>query len=184
MYRDPGKLPQRVINVVKVSNAKGNTKAFLREALRASDTLVPHVTKGWPNQLKSSRWVWNSGAIDLAIKPTPKQHAALEAEAREQLQRESTKPFTRVAMPPFEQNAPIPRNELNTEIRRKQKRQIREAADGTPNAPSRKKQHQTATSRKWPRRFCWKKRTRNWLRCRWENSKNRKPMRRPTAYRP
>src|SRR5882724_3890302 len=140
---DPNKLPQRVINVIKVLTRKEIQKLSLREALRASDTLVPHVTKGLAESTEvTSLGLEILGLSILAIKPTPETARALEAEAREQLQRESDEAVYARRNSAVEQERAIRENELNTEIAvENKKRQIREAQMDAERAVQ-EKQHQ------------------------------------------
>src|SRR5882724_7484229 len=108
---DPGKLPQRVINVVKVLTRKEIQKLSLREALRASDTLVPHVTKGLAESTEvMSLGLEILGLSILAIKPTPETARALEAETREKLFRDADEAVYARRNSAGEQETPDPRN--------------------------------------------------------------------------
>ncbi len=142
---DPQKLPQRVINAVNVLARAELQKLKLREAIRASDTLVQAVRKG----LAASGEVAQLGLEILglnilAIKPTPETARALEAETREQLLKEADEAIYARRNSAVEQERAIKENELNTEIAvENKKRQIREAQMDAERAVQ-EKQHQLA----------------------------------------
>lgn len=125
---DPQKLPQRVINVVKVVTRKGVQNLPLRDALKATDrlaTLVTEAVKG--NAELQTLGVEILGLSFLAIKPTPETARALEAQAREQILREADEAVYARRNAAVEQERRIKENELNTEIAvETKKRQIRE----------------------------------------------------------
>lgn len=144
---DPQKLSQRVINVVKVLTGKSLRGLKLRDALKASDTIVEQVSR----ELGSSKEI-NSLGLEvlgmsiLAIKPNPETSRALEAEAREQLLREADDAIYRRRNSAVEQERTIRENELNTEIAvENKKRQIREAQMDAERAVQEKK-HQLQTA--------------------------------------
>lgn len=126
---DPQKLPQRVINVVNVL-ARAELQALkLREAIRASETIVPRVRAG----LAASGEIGQLGLevlglSILAIRPSPETARALEAETREQLLRQADEAIHVRRNAAVEQERAIKENELNTEVAvENKKRQIREA---------------------------------------------------------
>ena len=125
---DPQKLPQRVVNVINVLARSELQRLPLREAVRASDTLVQAVRKGLtesPDMAQLGLEVL--GLSILAIKPTPETARALEAETREQLLKEADEAIYARRNAALEQERGIKENELNTEIAVEQKkRQIRE----------------------------------------------------------
>jgi regulator of protease activity HflC (stomatin/prohibitin superfamily) len=125
---DPQKLPQRVVNVINVLARSELQRLPLREAVRASDTLVQAVRKGLtesPDMAQLGLEVL--GLSILAIKPTPETARALEAETREQLLKEADEAIYARRNAAVEQERGIKENELNTEIAVEQKkRQIRE----------------------------------------------------------
>jgi hypothetical protein len=140
---DPQKLSARVINVIKVLTRKELQTLSLRDALRASDTLVQQVTKGLAASTEiSSLGLEVFGLSILAIKPNPETGRALEAEAREQLLREADEAIYARRNSAVEQERAIRENELNTEIAvENKKRQIREAQMDAERAVQ-EKQHQ------------------------------------------
>ena len=126
---DPQKLPQRVINVVNVLARAQLQSLKLREAIRASDTIVQKVRTSLAS---SSEMVQLGleilGLSILAIKPTPETARALEAETREALLKEADEAIHTRRNAAVEQERAIKENELNTEIAvENKKRQIREA---------------------------------------------------------
>lgn len=126
---DPVKLPQRVINVVKVLARTELEKLKLREAIRSSETIVKSVG----DRLAAAPEIQSLGLeilglSVLAIKPTPESARALEAQAREQLLKEADEAIYARRNSAVEQERAIKENELNTEIAvENKKRQIREA---------------------------------------------------------
>lgn len=125
---DPEKLPQRVINLVHVLARAEIEKLPLRQALRASETLVSAIR----SQLCTSPELAALGLEVLglsllAIKPTPETARALEAETREQLLKGADEAIFMRRNAAVEQERAIKENELNTEIAvENKKRQIRE----------------------------------------------------------
>lgn len=125
---DPERLPQRVINLVHVLARAELEKLSLREALRASDSLVTAIRTqlvGLPELKALGLEVL--GLSLLAIKPTPETARALEAETREALLRGADEAIYIRRNAAVEQERGIRENELNTEIAvENKKRQIRE----------------------------------------------------------
>ena len=125
---DPEKLPERVIHVINVIARAELQKLPLREAIRASDTLVQAVkARLVAAEEITSLGLEVLGLSILAIKPTPETARALEAETREQLFREADEAVYARRNSAVEQERAIKENELNTEIAvENKKRQIRE----------------------------------------------------------
>lgn len=125
---DPEKLPLRLVNLVQVLTRAEVQRRDVRDALRASDEMADSVLA----QLQVSPALTALGveliALSiLAIKPTPELARALEAEAREAIQRQSDQAIYDRRNAAVEQERRIKENELNTEIAVEQKkRQIRE----------------------------------------------------------
>jgi len=140
---DPQKLPQRVINVVNVLARAELQTLTLREAIRASDSLVQTVRKKLTESGEMSQLGLEIlGLSILAIKPTPETARALEAEAREQLLKEADEAIYARRNSAVEQERGIKENELNTEIAiENKKRQIRETQMDAERAVQ-EKQHQ------------------------------------------
>jgi hypothetical protein len=125
---DPQKLPQRLVNLVQVLTRAEVQKRSLPQALRASDeiaTTVLALLQG-SDALKALGVEAITLSI-LAIKPAPETARALEAEAREALQRQADLAIYDRRNSAVEQERRIKENELNTEIAvEEKKRQIRE----------------------------------------------------------
>jgi len=125
---DPEKLPQRVVNLVHVLARAEIEKLPLRQALRASESLVEAIRSrlsALPELTALGLEVL--GLSLLAIKPTPETARALEAETREQLLRGADEAIYARRNAAVEQERAIKENELNTEIAvENKKRQIRE----------------------------------------------------------
>jgi hypothetical protein len=138
---DPKKLPERVIHVINVLARAELQKLALREAIRASDGIVEAVKK----RLATSEEITSLGLevlglSVLAIKPVPETARALEAEAREQLFRESDEAIYARRNAAVQQERAIKENELNTEIAvENKKRQIRETQMEAERAVQEKK---------------------------------------------
>lgn len=125
---DPQKLSQRAINIVNVLARAELQNLPLREAIRASDSLVQTVRKNLAASGEISQLGLEILGLNiLAIKPTPETARALEAEIREQLLKEADEAIYARRNSAVEQERGIKENELNTEIAvENKKRQIRE----------------------------------------------------------
>lgn len=125
---DPGKLPQRLINIVNVHARAQIQRLPLRQAIRESDALVETLRP----KLAAAPEITALGLEILgfsvvAIKPTPETARALEAETREQLLQEADEAIFRRRNAAVENERAIKENELNTENAVElKKRQIRE----------------------------------------------------------
>jgi hypothetical protein len=138
---DPEKLPERVIHVINVLARAELQKLPLREAIRASDSLVQAVKSGLAGSDEiTSLGLEVLGLSILAIKPTPETARALEAETREKLFREADEAVYARRNSAVEQERAIKENELNTEIAvENKKRQIRETQMEAERAVQEKK---------------------------------------------
>jgi hypothetical protein len=125
---DPGKLPERLVNLVQVLTRAKLQDLPLRQAIHASDEVSAVVRA----QLVESEALQALGVavLDLAIqaiRPTPEIGRALEADAREALLRQADQATYDRRNAAVEQERRIKENELNTEIAvEDKKRQIRE----------------------------------------------------------
>jgi regulator of protease activity HflC (stomatin/prohibitin superfamily) len=125
---DYRKLPERLVHTIQTLMRAETQKLSLREALTNSGPLSVSVLAG----LKSSEGVAQLGVEILnlsllSIRPTPEMAKALEAEAREALQRRSDEAIYARRNNAVEQERRIKESELNTEIAVEEKRrQIRE----------------------------------------------------------
>jgi hypothetical protein len=125
---DPDKLPQRLVNLAQVMTRAEIAGRDLRSALAGSDEIAGIVqTKLSQNETVTSLGVEVIAFVILAIKPTPDIARALEAEARESLQRQADDAIYDRRNSAVEQERRIKENELNTQIAVETKnRQIRE----------------------------------------------------------
>jgi hypothetical protein len=125
---DYRKLPERLVHTMQTLMRAETQKLALREALTTSGPLSAAVFAG----MKSSESVAQLGVEILnlsllSIRPTPEMAKALEAEAREALQRRSDEAIYARRNNAVEQERRIKESELNTEIAvEEKKRQIRE----------------------------------------------------------
>jgi len=125
----PQKLQERLVKSAQVAAKAVTQRMGLREALTSSTAIGTEVE----DALKNSEAITSLGVeiLDLAVismKPTPEMAKALEAEAREALQRKSDEAIYARRNAAVEQERRIKESELNTEIAvEEKKRQIREA---------------------------------------------------------
>lgn len=125
---DYRKLPERLVHTAQTLMRAETQKLALREALTSTGSLSEAVLAG----LKSSEAVIQIGVEILnlsllSIRPTPDMAKALEAEAREGLQRRSDEAIYARRNNAVEQERRIKESELNTDIAVEEKRrQIRE----------------------------------------------------------
>ncbi|MBL9017790.1 MAG: SPFH domain-containing protein [Myxococcales bacterium] len=125
---DPMKLEERLVHASQVLAAGVIGRLTLREALGSAEQLVAEMTRG----LRETEAVAMLGVEPLAlsilsIRPTPETSRALEAEARERLQREADESIYARRNAAVEQERIIKESELNTELAvEAKKREIRE----------------------------------------------------------
>ena len=125
----PEKLQERLVKNAQVAARTVTQRMTLREVLTSATTLGAEVSAA----LKSSESIASLGVEILglaiiSIKPTPEMAKALEAEAREALQRKSDEAIYARRNAAVEQERRIKESELNTELAvEEKKRQIREA---------------------------------------------------------
>jgi hypothetical protein len=138
---DPEKLPERVVNVLKVLARAEVIQLKLREAIRAEKIIGESIR----TRLKESGEIEALGLevlglSILAIKPNPETARALEAQTREQLLKEADEAIYARRNASVEQERSIKENELNTEIAvEAKKRQIRETQMDAERAIQEKK---------------------------------------------
>ena len=124
----PEKLQERLVKSAQVAARAVTQRMALREVLTSATAIGAEVG----GALKHSDLIAGLGVeiLDLAvisIKPTPEMAKALEAEAREALQRKSDEAIFARRNAAVEQERRIKESELNTEIAvEEKKRQIRE----------------------------------------------------------
>lgn len=125
---DPTKLEERLVNATQVLAAGVIGKMTLREALAAGDRLVDEIRTGLSKvEAVAMLGVEPLALSILSIRPTPEMSRALEAEARERLQREADESIYARRNAAVEQERIIRESELNTELAvEAKKRQIRE----------------------------------------------------------
>lgn len=114
---DPEILPQRLINSVQVITKGAIKQLSLKASLQSSEDIVQKIT----NELSTDKMVQSLGleilgVSILAIKPNPETANALEAEAREEILRESDQAIFLRRNFAVENERAIKENELNTEI--------------------------------------------------------------------
>lgn len=125
---DPEKLPQRIINIIKVLTHTELKSFELRDVVFASEKIREIVyEKLKESQELASMGVSILGLSILAIKPNPETSRALESETKEQILKQADEAVYMRRNAAVEQERAIKENELNTEIAVEQKkRQIRE----------------------------------------------------------
>jgi regulator of protease activity HflC (stomatin/prohibitin superfamily) len=138
---DPQKLPQRIVNLVQVFTKKQILNMPLRRALQSADAIVDQVLDALRESKETtSLGLEILGLAILAILPNKETSRALEAEAREQILKESDDAVYARRNASVEQERKIKENELNTEIAiENKKRQIREAQMAADQAIQQKK---------------------------------------------
>ena len=125
---DPRKLPERLIHTLQTLTRAIVQRLPLKDALVSSDAIVAEALA----QLRKSEVVAALGVDILSlsilrVQPTPETGRALEAEAREALQRRADEAIYARRNAAVEQERLIKESELNTEIAVEQKkREIRE----------------------------------------------------------
>lgn len=129
---DPEKVPERLVEALQTLAGAAVQRRTLRESLVSTDAILREVL----DALRAAEPVTMLGLeilglSILSIKPTPEIGRALEAEAREALQRESDEAIYARRNAAVEQERRIKESELNTEIAVQEKqRQIRETQIG------------------------------------------------------
>ena len=125
---DPEKVSQRVINIIKVLTAEKLKQLKLKEALKSSEEIVKYII----NKIRDRKEIISLGleilgVSILAVKASPDVARALEAEAREQIMKESDNAIYLRRNSAVEQERLIKENELKTEIAvENKKREIKE----------------------------------------------------------
>lgn len=125
---DPQKLPQRVINIVRVLTKKTLEGLQLKDAIKSSEALA----KGILNEIRQNGeiellGIEILGLSILAILPNKETARALEAETREQILRKADEAVYERRNSSIEQERRVKENEYNTEIAvENKKRQVKE----------------------------------------------------------
>jgi len=125
---DPQKLPQRIINTIRVQIKKHIQALPLQEAIQASEGLARDVlSEIRENEEMDLLGIEIMGLSILAILPNKETARALEAQTRENILKKADEAIYERRNAAIEQERRIKENELNTEIAVEQKkRQIRE----------------------------------------------------------
>ena len=125
---DPRKLPERLIHTLQSLTRAITQRLELKDALVSSDSIVAEaLAKLRESDAVSALGVEILSLSILGIQPTPETGRALEAEAREELQRRADEAIYARRNAAVEQERLIKESELNTEIAvEEKKRQIRE----------------------------------------------------------
>ncbi len=125
---DPVKLPQRVINIVRVLTKKTLEGLELKDAVKSSEILA----KGILQEIKKNEEI-NFLGIEilglsiLAVLPNKETARALEARAREQILKKADEAIYERRNASIEQERRVKENEFNTEIAiETKKKQVRE----------------------------------------------------------
>ena len=125
---DPKKLPQRVINIVRVLTKKTLERLQLKDAIKSSDALA----KGILEEIRENDeidllGIEILGLSILAILPNKATSRALEAQAREQILKKADEAIYERRNASIEQERRVKENEFNTEIAiENKKKQVRE----------------------------------------------------------
>lgn len=125
---DPEKLESRLVHAAQMLAQAVIGRLTLREALGASDALVREIGQGLHvHEQLTMLGIEPLGVAILSIRPSPEMARALEAEAREQLQREADEAIYARRNAAVEQERVIKESELDTELAvEAKKRDIRE----------------------------------------------------------
>jgi hypothetical protein len=121
---DPGKLSQRIVNVVQAHTRNSLQRQTLEQALRGAETLASTVlARIQEEQVLATMGVECISLFFTAIKATPEIARALEAEYREALQQRADQATYARRADAVEQERKIKQNELSTAVDLEQRRQ-------------------------------------------------------------
>lgn len=126
---DYRKIPQRLVNIIKVLTKKSIENMLLTVAIKSSEALANTIRE----ELKVNTEISNLGIeiigfSILAITPNKETSRALEAKAREEILKKADEAIYERRNSSIEKERTVKENELNTEIAIEQKRkQIQEA---------------------------------------------------------
>jgi len=125
---DPQKLPQRVINIVRVLTKKTLEGLQLKDAIKSSEALAKGILKEIRgNEEINLLGIEILGLSILAILPNKETSRALEAQAREQILKKADEAIYERRNASIEQERRVKENEFNTEIAiENKKKQVRE----------------------------------------------------------
>jgi hypothetical protein len=121
---DPGKLSQRIVNVVQTHTRNALQRQTLEQALRGAEALASTVLALiQEEQVLAAMGVECMSLFFTAIKATPEMARALEAEYREALQQRADQATYARRADAVEQERKIKQNELSTAVDLEQRRQ-------------------------------------------------------------
>ena len=125
---DPKKLPERLVHTLETLTRSITQRLALKDIMVSSDAISSEaLSKLNQSEAVSGLGIEILSLAVLAIKPTPETSRALEAEAREALQRRADEAIYARRNAAVEQERTIKESELQTEIAvEEKKRQIRE----------------------------------------------------------
>lgn len=125
---DPQKLPQRVINIVRVLTKKTLEGLQLKDAIKSSETLAKEIlSEIRKNEEINLLGIEIMGLSILAILPNKETARALEAQTREQILKKADEAIYERRNACIEQERRVKENEFNTEIAvENKKKQVRE----------------------------------------------------------
>lgn len=125
---DPKKLPQRVINIIRVLTKKSLEGRQLREVVKSSEALAKEILSGIrENEEINSLGIEILGLSVLAVLPNKETSRALEAQAREQIMKKADEAIYERRNASIEQERKVKENEFNTEIAiENKKKQVKE----------------------------------------------------------
>jgi regulator of protease activity HflC (stomatin/prohibitin superfamily) len=125
---DPTKLDSRLVNAAQMLAQAAIGRLVLRDALASSEALVAEIANGLRgHELVAMLGIEPLGVSILSIRPTPEMARALEADARERLQREADESIYARRNAAVEQERIIKESELETDLAvEAKKREIRE----------------------------------------------------------
>lgn len=125
---DPKKLPQRVINIIRVFTKKHIESMLLEDAIKSSEVLAQSLLNEIrENEEISELGVEILGLSLLAILPNKETARALETQTREQILKKADEAVYERRNASIEQERGVKENEFNTEIAiENKKRQVRE----------------------------------------------------------
>lgn len=125
---DPKKLPQRVINIVRVLTKKNIESLPLKDAIKSSEVLAQGIlNKIRENEEIGLLGIEILGLSILGILPNKETSRALEAQAREQILKKADEAIYERRNASIEQERRVKENEYNTEIAvENKKKQVKE----------------------------------------------------------
>lgn len=125
---DPQKLPQRVINIVRVLTKKNLESLQLQDAIKSSEVLALGILKDIrKNEEIELLGIEILGLSILAIFPNKETARALEAQAREQILKKADEAIYERRNASIDQERLVKENEYNTDIAiENKKKQVRE----------------------------------------------------------